>query len=87
MTQALAALGMGSTKYPTVITSFPGIRLVNQYQATEHATPMKPPASPAARPFRQVMPAILLAQSRPTMRAGTKVSSKSSHQWMKTRRM
>ena len=58
MAQALAALGMGSKKYPTEMTALPGIRLVNQYQAIEHATPTKPPASPAARPFRQVKAAI-----------------------------
>lgn len=79
MDQALAALGIGSKKYPTVITELPGVRLVNQYQAMDHPTPTKPPSRPAARPFFQVMPAILQPQARPTMRAGTKVISNSSH--------
>ena len=41
MAQSPSAVGLGSMKYPTMITSLPGIRLVNQYQAMEHATPMK----------------------------------------------
>lgn len=51
MIQALAALGMGSMKYPTMITSLLGISEVSQYQAMEHVTPTIPPASPATSPF------------------------------------
>ena len=80
MAQALAPLGTGRMKYPTVITLLPGIRLVNQYQPIVHATPTRPPAIPATKPFRQVISAILQAQSMPTVRAGMKVSASKNGQ-------
>ena len=82
MPQAAAPLGMGSRKYPTKEEEASGNshKPSNQYQPIEPATPTNPPAIPARTPLRQLTPSIRQAQTSPTDKAGTNVSSSSSHQ-------